>query len=194
MNQMKKIALSINNLLLHFVYSILSQIVLIIRSKRLIHFKIVVGLLLLSSKSLYSQEKITLDNNENQVDSLNLDFEMESSAEIMCYEVGPPNNKTYKAPEIKGGQKIFNKFVFENLEYPQEAIDNKIQGFVTVKITVNENGEISNPTIIKGLGYGCDEEALRLVKIIPKFNPGKQNGENSIMDSTISFRFTLPLN
>ncbi len=177
---------------LKLIYKALSELVLFVRNNKLIQLKIAIGLLFLSGKSLYSQEKISLENNHNQVDSLNLDFDMESTADHLCYEIGPPNYKMHRHPEINGGQKAYNKFVYKNLNYPQEAFDNNIEGYVTIRITVDENGEISNPTIVKGLGFGCDEEAMRLLKMIPKFSPGVKEGKKTTMETTISFNFIPP--
>lgn len=187
----QKINLKLKIISLQFLYKILSEVALGIRNSKLIQLKIAIGLFLLSGKSLYSQEKITIENNPNQVDSLNLNFEMERTAQTLCYESGYPDS-FFKEPEIKGGQKTYNKIVFNNLRYPQEAIDNSIEGYVSIRITVDENGETSNPTIVKGLGYGCDEEAMRLLKMIPKFKPGIMKGKKATMDKIISFQFILP--
>jgi protein TonB len=71
----------------------------------------------------------------------------------------------------------FNKYLAENIHYPDTARMNNIQGRVIVKFVVNEDGSISDCTIIKGIGGGCDEEALRVAKNMPAWkNPGTQNG------------------
>ena len=61
------------------------------------------------------------------------------------------------------GLEAYNKYLQDSLRYPQQAIDNQISGIVTMEITINEIGQISNIVVKEGLGYGCDEEAVRLI-------------------------------
>lgn len=62
-------------------------------------------------------------------------------------------------------------YIGDNLRYPQDALDNKVEGKVLVKFIVNENGSISDVEVIKGIGYGCDEEAIRIVSQMPPWIP-----------------------
>mgnify|MGYP003809513127 CR=1 FL=1 len=71
-----------------------------------------------------------------------------------------------KIPKYPGGVSEFRNFIKENLKYPKEALKNKIEGAVYVEYEVTDNGEIINPHVYKGIGYGCDEEAIRLVKLL----------------------------
>ncbi len=71
-----------------------------------------------------------------------------------------------KIPKYPGGVNEFRKFIKENLKYPQEALENKIEGAVYIEYEVDDNGNIINPQVYKGIGYGCDEEAIRLVKLL----------------------------
>ncbi len=88
------------------------------------------------------------------------------------------SNVVYKEepPEFPGGVKKLMKYVENNLVYPEEAYKKNIQGVVKVSFIVEKDGSVSSPTIISGIGYGCDEEALRVIASLPKFIPGKQNG------------------
>ena len=58
----------------------------------------------------------------------------------------------------------FKKFISENLKYPEEAIKNKIEGTVVIKYAIDYQGKVKDVKVIKGLGYGCDEEAIRVIK------------------------------
>lgn len=81
------------------------------------------------------------------------------------------------APEFPGGQKAFGKFLGSNIRYPESARENNIQGKVYIGFVVEKNGELSDLKIIKGIGGGCDEEALRVLKSSPNWKPGMSEGK-----------------
>lgn len=78
-------------------------------------------------------------------------------------------------PTYPGGKEAFREFLKTNLRYPPEALKEKIQGKVYVSYEVSDNGEVLSAIVTKGLGYGCDEEAIRLVKLL-KFDKVKNRG------------------
>lgn len=78
-------------------------------------------------------------------------------------------------PEFPGGEDALMNFLASNLNYPSKAISNNTHGQVVVSFVINEEGNITSPKIIKGLGDGCDEEALRVISKLPKWSPGYQN-------------------
>lgn len=84
-----------------------------------------------------------------------------------------------------------DSFFKKNIQYPEFAKNNHVEGRVTVQVVINEDGSISDAVVIKGLAYGCDEEALRLVKIMPKWNAGKQNGKEVKVLHSIVVNFRL---
>lgn len=90
-------------------------------------------------------------------------------------------------PEPKGGVKAFYQYVADNIKYPQEARKNHIEGRVYVQFVVNSEGKISDVVAVKGIGSGCDEEAVRIVSQAPDWNPGKQRGK------PVSVRMVLPI-
>ncbi|MFO7615819.1 MAG: energy transducer TonB [Bacteroidales bacterium] len=71
-----------------------------------------------------------------------------------------------KMPGYPGGKKAFQDFISRNIRYPEEAMKAGIEGQVIVGYEVTDNGVVQNARIIKGLGYGCDEEALRIVGLL----------------------------
>ena len=88
----------------------------------------------------------------------------------------PKKDKNFiKLPKYLGGSATFKKFITDNLRYPKEALENKIEGVVHLKYDVNYLGEVIRAKVIKGLGYGCDEESLRLVKML-KYEKSKNRG------------------
>ena len=90
-------------------------------------------------------------------------------------------------PQYKGGTKALYQFLGENIRYPEEATRANIKGRVTLQFIVEENGELSDVHVMKGIGYGCDEEAVRVVKMLPGFSPGLQNGK------PVRVWYTLPV-
>ena len=80
-------------------------------------------------------------------------------------------------PVFPGGDQELLKYIAESLNYPKEALVSGIQGRVFVQAIVEPDGSISNPKVIRGIGYGCDEEAVRVVESINGFIPGKKNGK-----------------
>lgn len=90
-------------------------------------------------------------------------------------------------PEYKGGMAAFYRYVEDELQYPLEARQKGIEGQVEVQFVVEKDGTLSNVSIIRGIGAGCDEEAERVVKNSPSFHPGKQRG------SPVKVQMVLPL-
>lgn len=85
------------------------------------------------------------------------------------------------------------KYLSENIVYPDSARNNNIQGRVPVEFVVQENGDISNVKIpsTKRLGYGIEEEAIRVIKLMPPWQPGRQNGKCVKVYYTQPIAFTL---
>lgn len=90
-------------------------------------------------------------------------------------------------PEFPGGQDAMMKFLGQNIRYPSVAQRNGLEGRVILSFVVDQNGEISDIKVLKPLGGGTDEEAIRVIKTMPKWRPGKQNGR------AVKVKFTLPV-
>jgi len=90
-------------------------------------------------------------------------------------------------PSYPGGFEALSKYLSKNLRYPASAQKVNAQGRVYLTFVVNSLGEISKVEVLKGIGFGCDEEATRVVQGMPKWTPGKQGGRN------VSVKFTLPI-
>ena len=80
-------------------------------------------------------------------------------------------------PEFPGGPAKLLEYVQKNLKYPMMARESDIQGKVFVGFVVEKDGSISNVKVLRGIGGGCDEEAMRVIKSLPKWKPGKQRGK-----------------
>jgi len=96
-----------------------------------------------------------------------------------------------RTPQYPGGDEAIKKFVAKNLKYPQEALAAKIEGKVIVEYQVNDNGKVLKPTILKGLGYGCDEEAMRVISLM-RYGKVKNRGIRVKVTKRTSINFKLP--
>lgn len=90
-------------------------------------------------------------------------------------------------PEFPGGAKACMEFIAQNLNYPEEAKAAKAEGRVIVQFVVNEDGSIGEPLIARSIHPALDAEAIRVIKSMPKWTPGKKNGK------AISARYTMPV-
>ena len=97
-------------------------------------------------------------------------------------------NYTETTPMYPGGQGSLETYVNNNIEYPQEAIDNGVEGTVNVIFTIDENGKVANAkTTGAKLGYGLEEAAIKVVNNMPKWTPGMVKGKS------VKAWYTLPL-
>jgi TonB family protein len=94
-------------------------------------------------------------------------------------------------PEYPGGENEMMKFLAENIKYPTAAKENGISGKVYVTFIVDQNGLIGDITILRGIGAGCDEEAMRVIKMMPKWKPGTQRGQAVRVQYNLPIKFTL---
>ena len=83
------------------------------------------------------------------------------------------------------------QFITENLRYPQEALEHKIEGTVTVQYDIDYQGKVVSAKVISGIGHGCDEEAMRLAKMLIYQMP-KNRGVRVIFHKTMQVHFRLP--
>ncbi len=91
-------------------------------------------------------------------------------------------------PDFPGGVGKLSEFLAKNIKYPQMARESGIQGRVFINFVVEPDGRVSNVKVIRGIGGGCDEEAVRVVKSMPKWKPGKQRGK------AVRVSYNLPVN
>jgi len=103
------------------------------------------------------------------LDSAICEDETEGEAEI--FQV------TEEDPMFPGGQEALDKFIEENLQYPRLAAENNIGGKVLVRFVVEPDGSVTLPRLLRDIGGGCGAEAVRVVKMMPKWTPGKNGGK-----------------
>jgi len=100
-------------------------------------------------------------------------------------------NVVEETPQFEGGPSALISFIKNNLKYPTAAVNAKIEGTVFVNFVIDENGKIKDIKILRGVGYGCDEEAIRLMSIMPAWKPGMQNGKKVAVRYNMPFEFKL---
>ena len=96
-----------------------------------------------------------------------------------------------ESPEFTGGEVARVQFLMDNLRYPMEAKEKKLQGRVAVYFVVEKDGSLTNFEVVKSVHPVLDEEALRVVNLMPKWKPGKVRGEAVRVQFQIPINFTL---
>ncbi len=94
-------------------------------------------------------------------------------------------------PQFPGGEKEMMKFIHNNLRYPSLAAENGIQGTVIVNFVVDRDGKITRIKVVRGIGGGCDEEAIRVLSKMPAWSPGKQGGKAVLVSYTVPIKYVL---
>ncbi|WKZ67240.1 MAG: energy transducer TonB [Flavobacteriales bacterium] len=94
-------------------------------------------------------------------------------------------------PEYPGGQDAMFAYIGNTLKYPKEAMEKGIQGTVIVNFVVERDGSVNEVKTLRGIGGGCDEEAVRVVRGMPNWKPGKQRGEAVRVKYNLPIRYKL---
>jgi len=147
-----------------------------------------------------TQIKIVEDDVEVDED---IDLDVEADDETIVDEYIPPEEEEEEVaeqeiftvvesmPEFPGGMGQLMKYLAENIKYPPLAKESGIQGRVFINFVVEPDGSISNVKVLRGIGGGCDEEAVRVVEAMPKWKPGKQRGKPVRVSYNLPVKFTL---
>lgn len=122
-------------------------------------------------------ESSVTDENENTSESSVVDNKLYSVVEQM--------------PNFPGGEEALMKFINEHIKYPQSALEQGTQGTIMLRFVVTGTGDIGEVQILKGLDPDCNNEAIRVVKSLPKFNPGMQQGRPVSVWYTTPVRFVI---
>ena len=115
--------------------------------------------------------------------------------EIVPIRTNEASDKVYniveQMPKFPGGEEALMKFINEHIKYPQSALKQGTQGTIMLRFVVTGTGDIGEVQILKGLDPDCDDEAKRVVKSLPKFNPGMQQGRPVSVWYTAPVRFVI---
>lgn len=119
----------------------------------------------------------------------------------LCAQNNPQGNAkdsvyafTEEPPKFPGGDVSLNKFLSVNIRYPEKARREHIEGKALIKFVVTEDGSVSNVTVVRSVSPEIDAEAVRVIKLLPKFEPARQNGKQvkTYFNIPVSFRLTSP--
>jgi protein TonB len=97
-----------------------------------------------------------------------------------------------KQPEYPGGPKAMSKFIYENLRYPKQALEAGKEGVVLVEYDINHEGLVMDTRVLQSVGYGCDEEAERVIRLL-KFEVGKNRGIKVVFHKKTQIQFKKPV-
>ena len=129
---------------------------------------------------------------------LDVDITEDTEIEEMVFEEAPEEETSDEIfmvvedqPEPEGGLQAFYNFVGKNMEYPAQARRMGVEGKVFVQFVVDKDGSLTDVKAVKGIGAGCDEEAVEIVKSAPKWKPGKQRGKAVRVRMIIPITFKL---
>ncbi len=149
-------------------------------------------------------EDTTIEVSMANMDDLNKKGNVEAPTEDVVVEVKDEGPKVIETPvqaEIftvveeqpgyPGGEEARISYLQQNIKYPEEAKELGIQGKVFVTFVVEVDGSITDVRVLRGIGGGCDEEAIRVVKSMPKWVPGKQRGVPVRVQFNLPIKFTL---
>jgi len=143
-----------------------------------------------------------VDNDMDVDDDLEIDAEADEDFEMDAYvpvEIDEEDELEEEQifqvvetmPSYPGGDAARMAFLTKNTDYPQMAKESGIQGTVYIGFVVEKDGRVTDVKIMRGIGGGCDEEAIRVVNKMPRWNPGKQRGKAVRVSYTIPIKFTL---
>jgi TonB family protein len=143
---------------------------------------------------MYSMDPFTISG--DIVNKLKNKIMTDEDIDVEVTEVGCVDNDTVyniveQMPEFPGKEKAMMEFVTHNIHYPEEAKEKGIEGRVFVGFVVEKDGSINEVKVLKGIGHGCDEEAVRVVKSMPKWKPGMQKGKPVRVHYQMPFFFKL---
>jgi TonB family protein len=127
-----------------------------------------------------------------------LDADVSELSEVVVVGYGADGSLRSAGPTVmelaapEGGRKAFKQYLEQNLHYPEQALKNEVEGRVTIQFSIGMTGQLTDFRVIKGIGFGCDEEVIRLIKAGPKWHPTKKNEEPMKDRVRVRMRFALP--
>jgi periplasmic protein TonB len=141
---------------------------------------------------------IEIPDEEEIIEGIKIDLDIEMTEETVPEQIviiGEPEEEIADEvfsvvevmPSFPGGNQEFYAYVSKNLKYPRRALRANVEGKVVLQFVVAEDGDIRNVEVLKGIGYDCDEEAVRVLQSSPNWIPGKQQGRN------VKVRVMVPL-
>lgn len=153
-------------------------------AKYLLSLPLIAGLLLINcslSGALQDDSNSTPLNSNEEVNQESLLVDSDSN------QNDRPYTTVETMPRYPEGETAMYKFIGDNLKYPESAVKENVEGRVIIRFVIDKEGNVKEPNVIRGIHPDCDAEAIRVVSMMPKWTPGKQNGKD------VSVYFTLPI-
>lgn len=144
-----------------------------------------------------------VDDNVEIDDDIDINVEADQNTEVEEYIPPAPQIEEEEAeeaqifivvesmPEFPGGEPALYQYLADNIKYPNMAKESGIQGRVFVTFVVEKDGKVTDVRVLRGIGGGCDEEAIRVVSHMPKWISGKQRGKPVRVQFNLPVKFTL---
>ena len=153
----------------------------------------------------YSFDELYAEQHPDSVkmDTIELNIVLEESNATLYGAVQPiypykkdDENVIYRSvehmPQFPGGEAALMKYIKAHIQYPAEAVKNRIEGRAIVQFVVDKKGKIGEVKVLRSVDKDLDKEAIRVVKSLPKFTPGRQNGKAVSVWYTLPVTFSLP--
>ena len=145
--------------------------------------------------------QIKIVSNDVKIDD-NVDIDVNADMNTQVEQYTPPVEEedvqeqpiftvVEQKPSFPGGEAALMRFLGTHIQYPALAKESGIQGRVFINFVVEPDGSIDHVKVLRGIGGGCDEEAIRVVKSMPKWIPGKQRGKPVRVSFNLPIKFTL---
>jgi protein TonB len=153
-----------------------------VRPKLLIG-SLIMGLGLMSSEQAVAQNPANKKTSNDNKALNNKDAAQSKKVDenVLCYVI------TEQMPTYPDGDAALMAFISKNLKYPEEAIKKRIEGKVILGFAIDSIGVVKDVSVLRSLEPTCDKEAIRVVKLLPRWIPGKQDGKK------VNVRYTLPV-
>ena len=145
--------------------------------KREIFVTMIVVLLMMTVGDIARAQNVPLIIAPDKVD----EYLAERKDTINVYDV------VEQMPQFPGGFQKMNEFIEENMQYPKKCAEKGVYGRVVITFVVERSGKLSNVKVVKSVHPALDKEALRIVKLMPKWIPGRQNG------ITVRVKYIIPI-
>ncbi len=141
-----------------------------------------------------------VENDADLDDDIDIDMEDDASSAMTISDYSMEEEEeeeeeifmvVEEQPEFPGGQQALRKYIAENIDYPDAAAENQIQGTVYIQFVVTSNGTVEQAKVVRGVDPALDKEALRVVNSMPDWKPGKQRGKAVNVYFTVPIKFVL---
>ncbi len=140
-----------------------------------------IPVLLLGLFVISCQDNLQTGQNQNEIDDNKIvDINLENEDQVF--------DRVEKMPQYGKGDEDLMSYLAENIKYPASAREDSIEGTVVLQFIVNKDGDVIDPVVVRAVGGGCDDEALRVVESMPRWQPGRD-----INNNPVDVKFTLPI-